>query len=78
MKKFVAITRNGAEYMYRPSSAHAVPVSRAVIVCEMLNHSRFMLKDGEKWHIYETGGGEVYAENQRFGFRSGRLVRYGY
>lgn len=78
MKKFIAITRNGSEYMYRPSSAHAVPVSRAAIVCEMLNRSRFMLKDDEKWNIYETGGGEVYAENQRFGFRSGRLVRYSY
>ena len=76
MKKFIAISIEGKEYMYRPKTAHAFPVSRSSLVLETLNRSRFMLKDGEKWHIYNCGGGEVYAENQSFGFRNGRLVRF--
>ena len=77
MKKFIAITKTGADYMYNPRTAHAVPASRVSIILDLLNRSRFMLKDGEQWHAYETGGGEVYAAMQRFGFRSGHLVRYG-
>ena len=78
MKKFIAITTEGKEFLYRPKTAHAFPVSRSSIVLEILNRSRFMLKDGEKWHIYdaECGGGEVYAEHQSFGFRNGRLTRF--
>lgn len=76
MKKFVAITKTGTEYMYIPRSAHAIPVSKLPIVLNILNRSRFLLKDGEQWHAYESGGGEVYAEHQSFGFRSGRLTRF--
>lgn len=54
MKKFIAVTFEGKEYMYRP---------------------RYMLKDGEKWKVYNCGGGQVYAEHQRFCFRSGKLCR---
>lgn len=77
MKKFVAIAKEGAEYMYKPRTAHAVPASRASIICEMLNSSRYMLKDGEKWRVYNCGSGQVYAETQKFSLRSGKLIRYG-
>lgn len=75
MKKFIAITFEGKEFMYRPRTAHAIPVSRSSIICETLNRSRYMLKDGEKWKVYNCGGGQVYAEHQRFCFRSGKLCR---
>ena len=74
--KFIAITHEGSEYLYRPSTAHAFPVSRSALVLKILNSSRYMLKDGEKWHVYDCGGGETYAKHQSFGFRKGQLVRF--
>ena len=76
MKRFIAITTDGKEYLYKLKTAHRYPVSKEKIVLDILNRSRYMLQDGEKWFAYYSGGGEVYADCQSFGFRRGQLKRF--
>lgn len=78
MKKFVAITNEGSEYMYRTRSAHNVPIAKARAICDLLNRARYELRPGEVWHVYNDESNDPFAAQQRFTFRSGRLVRLGY
>lgn len=74
MKKFVAITNEGSEYLYRSATAHNVPIKKAIAICGALNRCGYKLGPGEKWHVYNDERDDVYAANQKFAIRSGRLV----
>lgn len=77
MKKIIAKTLEGREFIYSKNSAHAVPITSAAAICAALNECRYQLKDGEKWFVYDAGSYELEytaAAWQRFAWRRGRLV----
>lgn len=78
IKKFVAITTEGEEFLYYANSAHAVPQVHAEQICSILNKCRYKLKNGQKWHLYalENGYGEEYTMFQSFKFYKGILKEY--
>lgn len=53
-KYFVAIAVKGKEFLYKSSSMIAVPNSRANDVKDTLNSNKYLIKDGEIWHVYEN------------------------
>ena len=70
MKKFLAITTPGAEFMYRASTAHYVSRDNARRILDALNSAGHMLRPGEKWHLYTDEGQPV---PYRYYIRSGKL-----
>ena len=70
MKKFVAVTTPGAEYLYRSDTAHYVSRENASRILAALNRSGHMLRPGEKWHLYTDEGQPV---PYRYYIRSGKL-----
>lgn len=66
----------GAEYLYSPKSAHAVPKPSAQKIMDALNESRYDLRDGQVWHLHEVCGlddASFYAERQKFSIRKGAI-----
>ena len=55
MKKyFIAISAKGSEFLYRKSTAVAVPTKSAQAIAEALNKINYKLKPGEVWHVHEN------------------------
>lgn len=76
MGKMIAKTIAGKEFVYSRNSAHAVAKSSAQKICDALNRTRYNLKDGEIWHVYDMGQYErdyTAAGYQKFAQRKGRL-----
>lgn len=53
-KYFIAKTIEGKEYKFSMSSAMLVSTKSKDLICESLNKSRYDLKEGQIWHIYEN------------------------
>lgn len=51
MRKLIAKTRIGKEFMHSRSHAYFVDKD-ADKICKMLNETKYKLKDGERWHVY--------------------------
>lgn len=78
--KIIAIAPVGAEYLYRCSTAHAVPEKNAEKIRSALNNATYRLRHGETWHLYDVGpydNAYAYAALQRFYIRSGRIYEGG-
>lgn len=77
----LAISKQGAEFLYKASTAHKVSKASADKIAEALNASGYMLKAGEVWHkheVYLYGSGAnaaAYAEGQAFTIRRGVISR---
>ena len=52
MRKLIAKTRSGKEYMHSRSHAYFAD-KNADRICEALNKAKYQLKDGECWHVYD-------------------------
>lgn len=81
MKKIIAKTIIGKEFMYGKSSAHAVPAASAHRICSALNNARFRLHEHETWHVYDADDFEIEtsaASYQKFFARSGRIYESTY
>lgn len=52
MKKLIAKTMVGKEYMHSRSHAYFAD-KHADQICAALNKARYKLKDGECWHVYD-------------------------
>lgn len=64
----------GREYLYNPKSARAVSARSAETIKEIANHVRYLLKDGEVWHVHTVDRYDTafqYAQFQRFTIRNG-------
>lgn len=75
----LAKTKIGCEFVYNPRTAHAVSKAKAKTIMETLNDRKYLLKDGEKWHIYDIGVYDtayVYAETQKFKVRLDTITEY--
>jgi hypothetical protein len=52
VKKLIAKTRIGKEFMHSRSDAYFAD-KNADKICEALNRARYQLKEGECWHVYD-------------------------
>ena len=52
MKKIIAKTNVGTEYMYYRFTAYQVSNASAEIICQSLNTASWNIADGEKWKVY--------------------------
>lgn len=64
MKKLVAKTRTGKEYLH--SRENVFFASRnAQKIADILNKNNYKLKDGEKWHVYDYDFSQDFYVEQR-------------
>jgi hypothetical protein len=52
MRKLIAKTRKGKEYMHSRSHAYFA-YKDADKICDALNKAEYQLKDGECWYVYD-------------------------
>ena len=68
--KVLAKAIKGKEFFYSVKSAHKVNPKNARLIRDALNMNKYMLKDGEIWHLYDIDKYDMnayaWAENQRF------------
>lgn len=51
--KLLAIAPKGREYLHSRQNAGYAPDASAQKICDILNQIKYLLKDGETWHIYD-------------------------
>lgn len=54
MKKIIAKTTTGTEYIYSRLDTYQVSKTSADIICKAMNRNKYNLKPGEKWHVYSV------------------------
>lgn len=67
--KVLAITKTGAEYLYKANTAHKVNAKKIEWVCGLLNRQKWGINDGEMWRVYEIDkydNAYYYAQRQSF------------
>ena len=52
--RFIAVTNEGTEYMYKRSTMIAVPSSSASVIADILTRNHYKIAEGEKWHVYDN------------------------
>lgn len=72
-KYFLAIAKEGAEYMFSKKIMIAVPEKSAGFLRDALNRSKKYLKPGEVWHIFEND----YYYNDYINFKISQCRRDG-
>ena len=72
MRKLIAKTIIGKEYMH--SRTHAYVVNKnADKICKLLNDTRYNLKEGECWYVYDYGYVPSYVEQVISLTKTGKL-----
>ena len=59
MRKLIAKTRIGKEFMHSRSDAYFADEEDADKICEALNKAKYKLKEGECWHVYDFNYGQT-------------------
>ena len=72
MRKLIAKTIIGKEYMHSRTHAYIVD-KNADKICKILNDSKYMLKKGECWYVYDYGYVPSYVEQVISLTRAGKL-----
>ena len=52
MKKIIAKTNKGKEFMYYRAFTYQVSNASAEIICKAMNDANYQLSDGELWKVY--------------------------
>ena len=68
--KFIAKTVIGHEFLFSKASMIGVPASSALKIATALNNSKYELKEGEIWYVYDN---DIYFND----FISREIKRYG-
>ena len=73
MKMLVlAKTITGKEFVYSVSSARKVSKASANTIYKIANDNKYLLKDGECWHVYDVDQYDnAYYTNRAFRIRNG-------
>ena len=58
MRKLIAKTRIGKEFMHSRSDAYFAN-KNANRICDALNETKYKLKEGECWHVYDFDYGQT-------------------
>lgn len=53
MKKLIAKTVEGKEFMHSKNPAYFATKTSAQKIVDILNKNKYQLKDNEKWHVYD-------------------------
>lgn len=53
MRKVIAKSIKGKEYLYSRKECYSVSAKKAKLICDTLNRLQWQLKDGETWFIHE-------------------------
>lgn len=53
MKKLIAKTLTGKEFMHSRSDAYFTDKKDADKICEVLNKAKYKLNEGECWYVYD-------------------------
>jgi len=78
-KKFIAIAPIGTEFLFRRSSAIAIPTASAEKIAKALNNAKYQIKQGETWHIYDNDAYmDEYIERQIKSYKAGRNIKVSY
>lgn len=54
MKKIIAKTTTGTEYIYSRLVTYQASKTSADIICKAMNMAGYNLNPGEKWHVYSV------------------------
>ena len=77
MKKIIAKTIKGSEYLYSRISCYAVSAAKAEIICKALNDNRYKLtNDTEIWKVYNISEFDIRYTNavcQKLILRQGKI-----
>ena len=63
MKKLIAKTFSGKEYIYFKFDTYQANQKKIDIICNAMNKANYKLKPGEKWHVYTVSD---YTYNHAF------------
>lgn len=66
----IAKTIKGKEFFLSVHEMYEAPKSSAKKICEIMNHARFRLKEGEVWHIYDEC---MYEPTGKLSIRNGMV-----
>lgn len=66
MKKIIAKTTIGQEYLYSTRACYGVSNTAANDICKVLNDCNWQLSSGEKWQVYDAGDYEYTYTNAAF------------
>lgn len=75
--KVIAKSVQGHEFMYNAASARKVSERSAKTILNVLNEKRYLLKDGEIWHIHDVDSYDNayhYAQSRAFRIRNGIVM----
>ena len=73
MKKLVAKTKIGTEYMHSREDAFFASAN-AQQIADALNGVKYKLRDGEKWHVYDYDiGMDMYVYRRIYKSRNGSV-----
>lgn len=64
----IAKTIVGKEFLHSVHEMYEAPKSSASKICDVMNHVRFRLKEGEAWHIYDE---YMYEPTGKLSIRNG-------
>lgn len=79
-EKFIAISAKGREFLYKRSSAIAVPTKDAQKIADALNQQKYMINDGEVWFVHDNdfmANDYIESEIKRYGKRMPVCRYYG-
>ena len=80
VSKFIAKAVQGQEFLFSRSSMIGVPASSALKIATALNNSKYELKEGQIWHVYDNDfyyNDFISREIKRYGKRMPIYIYYG-
>lgn len=69
----IAKTIEGKEFLHSQKDCYYVPAASKEIICKALNESKWNLKPGEKWYIYEVEYTDDFYIFQSINKRNGKI-----
>lgn len=81
MRKMIAKSKKGAEFMYKRHECYLAPNASAEKICTIMNQLNYKLHDGEIWHVHDCGPYEMEytsAGYQKIAMRKGHIYSTGY
>ena len=78
MKKRIAKTIIGTEFLHSKKDCFFAPAASAQKMCDLMNEAKYRLKDGETWCVYDYDWSDEMYVMWRLSLRKGHLKAYEY
>ena len=76
MKKIIAKTNKGTEYIYYKYETYQANQKKIDIICKAMNKAAYKLKTGELYHIYQVSEQEYKHAAYKLVNRGNRFIVY--